>query len=141
MSAVAGASTTAATKPIVLRPGTSTGNVSKAYRQKADHHSGPVDCSPPEASSPVAVDPGSYFCSPSAAYAVACWPAASSGQVLCYRDPFRREVDNVYGSAAHRAPRLQKPAGPFGIVLDHGVKGTIRCSRRRRSGQPSRSST
>ncbi|MGH8963611.1 MAG: hypothetical protein ACRDWT_20865 [Jatrophihabitantaceae bacterium] len=121
----ASASSTAATKRIVLRPVSASGHVSTRYRQVADHHSGEIDCSATTVST-VAINSGIFACGPSAAYPVACWHAHASGHVLCYRNPFGKAVTNLWGYAPRHATYPREATAPFGIALDTGARCTIR---------------
>src|SRR4051812_41993459 len=74
------ASAATPTDRVVLRPVTSSGHAAAGYKvvKEPDH---PVDCSIPDPSV-AGVNKNILFCSPSAAYAVACWRSATPHHVL-----------------------------------------------------------
>jgi hypothetical protein len=119
------ANATTPTQVLVRRPVTSAGHVAAGFTLHAIAGSGNVDCSQDTASS-VAVNHGIFACSPSAAYAVACWHAAFAHHVLCYQNPFGHEVVRFAADAPAHAAFPREQYAPFGIVLDDGNRCTIR---------------
>lgn len=118
------ASASPATQQTTLRPVTTAHHVAAGYHLV--NAGGSIDCQMAPAS-PVAVNDNIVECSPSAAYAVACWHAAKPGFALCLRDPFGNEVDRIralHFSGNHVA--APKHPAPFGLVLDNGAKCSIR---------------
>ncbi|HVT22367.1 MAG TPA: hypothetical protein VHE57_13375, partial [Mycobacteriales bacterium] len=84
MSASASA---AATVRVVVKPVTASGHPAPGFTvHRAKHAWERVDCSFKDPSVG-AVSPDVEACSPSAAYAIACWKSADPGRVLCTRDP------------------------------------------------------
>src|SRR5437016_6012756 len=71
----------AATHLITVRPVTGSGTPATGFHAK--HEKGlTIDCTGASAS-PGAVDANIDLCSPSAAYAIACWKSATAHQALC----------------------------------------------------------
>jgi hypothetical protein len=119
------AGATTPTQKIVLRPVTSIGHVASGYTMKNVPGRHLLDCSGDEVS-PVAVNNGIFACSPSAAYAVACWHASSAHHVLCYQNPFGTKVDRYAANAPAHAKFPREAKEPFALVLDDGNQCTIR---------------
>lgn len=121
------AASTSATKRIVVRPVTSAGTPAPGVLVTSDQKAGSVDCSTREPS-PGAVSNNIEFCTPSAAYAVACWKSATPRQVLCSRDP---SSDQVYslprtGTFASTGLAGTRNRAPLMIVLGNGSTCSIR---------------
>lgn len=76
--------------------------------------------------SPVSLDAGPVGCSPSAAYALACWNGPTATSALCYRDPWQRKVVQV--GTGGRLPTLRPSAqpSPLGLVLGNGDRCSLR---------------
>lgn len=107
----------------VVRPVTASGHAVNGWRVVKE--SGGVDCSFPQAS-PAAVDPDILFCSPDAAYAVACWRSATPHHVLCLRDARTHKLAKlpVLGKIAHTTP--YRIRGPLDLRLRNGLTCTLR---------------
>jgi hypothetical protein len=111
----------AATQKIVVRPVNSHGLVADGFTRKDfsdrvfctfGHGQGSV--------STVTVDPGVFGCSPSAAYAIACWGAARAHHVLCFRSAFRKQVVRFRGNAPIHLDKPSKPYNALNLVLANG---------------------
>ncbi|MDT4892966.1 MAG: hypothetical protein QOE97_2001 [Pseudonocardiales bacterium] len=114
-----------ATRVVVLRPVTRVGAPATGYTAVPDAATGlTIDCTQ---DSPVSVDAGIASCSPSASYAVACWPSATAGHALCLRDPWSRQVASVPMQGTFPAG-VGPPATPqpIGLELADGSHCTIR---------------
>lgn len=120
----------AAAAPVTVRvfvaPATASGHPAPGFTVKADPQ-GIVYCAPAEASQ-VAVSSNVETCSPSAAYAVACWRSATPKRVLCLQDPRRKQLRELTlsGKFAATSPISKRRLAPFGIVLSDGTYCTIR---------------
>lgn len=127
---VAGTTATASsgtpTASVVVRPVTPAGRPATGYHVKAERQ-GSVDCSFAEPS-PGAVDANIEECSPSAAYAVACWKTAGAHHALCLRSPRSHTLARVRlsGSFAKTAPAKHRSRAPLMIILADGTTCTIR---------------
>jgi hypothetical protein len=120
----------AATQKIVVRPVNGHGHVADGFTRKDlsgepnrvfctfGHGRGSV--------STVTVDPGVFGCSPSAAYAIACWGAARAHHVLCFRSAFRKQVVRLPGDAPTRLDKPSKPYNALNLVLGNGEKCAAR---------------
>ena len=75
--------------------------------------------------SPAAVDPGIYYCGPSAANADVCWPS-NAGTLLCGDDPWSKELHRV--TYTDQLPTVQPPMTPmpFAVLLDNGAECILR---------------
>jgi hypothetical protein len=114
----------AATRTIVVRPVTATGHVRPGFRVRAVAET--VDCSYGGAS-PVSLSRNVDFCSPSAAYAVACWKAASRNHVLCLQDPTKHRLSRFRTDKFAPAKRIShRVLSPMLIVLADGTRCAIR---------------
>jgi hypothetical protein len=113
----------AATQRIVVRPVNSAGHTAAGFTRK---DAGPrVDCSFNHGHgsvSTVAVDPHIFYCSPDAAYTIACWDAARVHRVLCFRDAFRHEVVRLPGTAPTHLPKPSHPYNALNLLLANGEK-------------------
>lgn len=128
LSPPASASTRSApvTVRIFVAPVTASGHAAQGFTVKGQHGLS-VMCEPGDPS-PVSVSKNVDECSPSAAYAVACWKAATAGRVLCMRDPRSHEIDSMKlsGRFATTAPVSARELAPFVIVLADGTVCSIR---------------
>lgn len=115
-----------ATAKVVVRPVTTAGHASAGYSVTGEP-SEQVDCSV-KSPSPGAVSPNIEFCSPSAAYAVACWKAAAPHRVLCLPNPRNKHLVRIPRNGAFAstglAPRAQR--APLLIRLGDGDLCSIR---------------
>jgi len=86
-----------------------------------DPPTGGVDCSFPDAA-PSAVSPNIEQCSPSAAYAAACWKAAAPHKVLCMRNPRVRQLVRIprLGAFAPTGLVPESERAPLSMVLANG---------------------
>jgi hypothetical protein len=119
---------TTATQRIVIRPVNSHGHPAAGFVRK-DLGNDPVFCrfnGGHGSTSTVAVDPGIFDCSPSAAYAIACWDAARAHRVLCYQSAFSHKVVRLHGNAPVHFPKPSHPYNALNLVLANGE----RCSAR-----------
>jgi hypothetical protein len=105
---------------------TSTGQPAAGYTLNSEGQS-TVDCAGAEPSS-VAVSPNIDWCSPSAAYAVACWKAADGVAALCLRDPSVRQLVRLplSGSFAVTGLPAVRDTAPQLLVLSDGDRCMIR---------------
>jgi hypothetical protein len=115
-----------ATVRIDVAPVTASGHASDGFTVKVEKDD-VVECAP-ALTSPVSISPNVEECSPSAAYAVACWKSATPHQVLCLEDPRHKQLiaAKVTGKFAPTAPVSARKLAPFGIVLTDGTYCTIR---------------
>lgn len=117
-----------ATESVVVRPVTPTGLPALGFAVTNDN-SVTVDCGGTSLAprpSPVAVDDGILACTPSSAYAVACWRDPSPSTVVCYRDPWEKTL--VRMPAIGTVPVVTAPsqAQPLGLLLSDGNRCRIR---------------
>ena len=121
------AATQSATARIVVRPVTEAGTPAPGVLVTPDQKSGSVACHPADPS-PGAVNRDIEFCSPSAAYAVACWKAATPRHVLCSRDPSSGEVFSLprSGTFASTGLAARHNRAPLRLVLGNGSVCSIR---------------
>jgi hypothetical protein len=122
-----GIASTPATARIVTRPVTQTGTPARGVLVATDAEAGSVSCTPADPS-PGAVSRNIEFCSPSSAYAIACWKSATPHRVLCSRDP---SSDRVYslrrsGSFASSGLAPKRNRAPLLLVLGNGWRCLIR---------------
>lgn len=112
------------TTTVVLRPVTAKGYPAPGFTVVPE--SGvQVLCGPPVDPSPGAVDGDILECSPSAEYAVACWPSHRAGYVLCLRDPWSKTLAEI---AAVAVPKVAAPAKPrpLAMMLSNGTRCDFR---------------
>ena len=116
----------AATKVVVVRPVTSSGAAVTGFHVKTQHDVS-IDCSSRQPSAG-AVDRNIEECSPSAAYAIACWKAATSHHALCTRDPSSHRLYRIAltGRFAKTPVVKAKWRAPLLIVLTDGTRCSIR---------------
>jgi hypothetical protein len=121
------AAATPATARIVVRPVTSAGTPAPGVLVTSDQKAGTVDCHTSEPS-PGAVSRDIEFCSPSAAYAVACWKSATPQHVLCSRDPSSGRVYSLPRTGRFAATGLagKHKRAPLALVLGNGKRCSIR---------------
>jgi hypothetical protein len=117
------------TRQVVIRPVTAAGHVAAGFTLAPPRADDGVDCggtAPGVSPSPVAVDDGIAGCSPSAAYAVACWNGSVPNTALCFRDPWLRVVAELPDQG--RLPVEKAPAvpSPLGLTLSDGSHCMIR---------------
>lgn len=118
------APTATATATEVVRPVTAGRQVSAGFH--VHRVSASVQCGYPSAS-PVSVSRNVEFCSPSAAYAIACWKAAAPKHVLCLPDPARHRLIRFRtGKFASTKPVSQRVLSPMLLVLADGTRCLIR---------------
>jgi len=138
--AIAGtAATPAATRPagvthasyrstarIVIRPVTAAGHTASGFRARRQRGMS-VSCTPAEPS-PGAVSRNIEECSPSAAYAIACWKSVTPHRTLCLRDPRRKAVDSLRLSGRFAPTRVarRRDRAPLLMVLTDGTRCFIR---------------
>jgi hypothetical protein len=115
-----------ATMRIYVAPVTASGHASNGFTVKVEKDD-VVECAPAE-TSPVAISPDVEECSPSAAYAVACWKSATPHQVLCLQNPQRKQLTaaKLMGGFSPTKPVSSKNLSPFVIVLTDGTVCSIR---------------
>jgi hypothetical protein len=116
----------ATTVRIFTTPVTASGHAASGFTVKAERDD-EVDCSP-ASPSPVAISPNVEECSPSAAYAVACWKSATPHRVLCMLDPRSHKLTSakLIGKFAKTPAVSAKQLAPFVIVLTDGTVCSIR---------------
>lgn len=115
------------TVKIIVRPVTTAGHAASGFTVHPQHPGYGVDCSFAGAS-PGALSPNIEECSPSAAYAIACWKAADAGKVLCMRDPTTHRVDEMPREGKFANTPIAKPRyrAPLVIILGDGSQCDIR---------------
>jgi hypothetical protein len=115
-----------ATQSVTIRPVTSAGHAATGFHVKVQH-SGSIDCSERFAS-PGAVNRNVEECSPSAAYAIACWKSATAHRALCMRNPSSHRLYSarLTSSFAATAAVKAKLRAPLLIVLTDGTRCSIR---------------
>ncbi|HJQ42040.1 MAG TPA: hypothetical protein VJ831_03050 [Jatrophihabitantaceae bacterium] len=115
----------AGSREVVLRPVTAAGTAAPAFAVTDDDTA--VMCSAGLASY-VAVDDGIAWCTPAYLGAVACWPSAEAGYVLCLQDAWKKTVVRhpLTGTFPPSTARAQ-PA-PLGVELGDGTRCLIRSS-------------
>lgn len=118
--------TPAATKKVVVRPVTSSGQAAPGFGVRGEPR-GRVDCSFADPSAG-AVSRNIESCSPSVEYAVACWKAAAHKSVLCLRDARVKRLVRIPRMGKFAATPPPKPAdrAPLLVVLSDGTHCTIR---------------
>jgi hypothetical protein len=113
----------AATQQIVVRPVKGDGHLASGFTRKDED--APLDCRFNHGHgsvSTVAVDPNIFYCSPDAAYALACWHATRAHRVLCFRDAFRHEVVREKGTAPTHLAKPGHPRNAINLLLANGEK-------------------
>lgn len=118
----------AATETVVIRPVTQSGVPAPGYSVTFDD-AATVDCGTTSANtrpSPVAVDGNILSCSPSSAYAVACWQDPAPSTVICYRDPWKKEVVRMPNAGGFPEVAAPSQAQPLGLLLSDGDRCRIR---------------
>jgi hypothetical protein len=111
-----------ATREVVLRPVTASGEVVPGY---GVHDDAAVSCS---FASYVAIDDDIAWCSPAYLAAVACWPSAESAYVFCLQDAWSREVVRHPLTGLFPTSRARAEPAPIGIELTDGSRCLIRSS-------------
>lgn len=117
---------TARTIVHVVRPVTSIGQAAAGFTVQSSP--GYVTCNTANPS-PGAVDPNIAVCTPSAAYAIACWKAAAAGRVLCLLDPTKPVVSSIPLRPSTFSPTPRPSfarSAPLLLKLDNGVTCRIR---------------
>jgi hypothetical protein len=114
---------TAATRKVVVRPVDAAGHPAPGYTVETEAATGPVSCDAP---SPVAVDRDIRMCSPSAAYAIACWRSADPSWVLCLRDPLLHILARLPLAGAFSPVAAPARPSPQRIVLPEDISCVIR---------------
>lgn len=118
-----GGSAPAATRKVVIRPVDASGHPAAGFTVETESSTGPVTCGD---ASPVAVDPNIRLCSPSAAYAIACWRSTDPSWVLCLRDPLLHMLARLSLSGSFTpVPAVAHPS-PERIVLPDDISCVIR---------------
>jgi hypothetical protein len=116
-----------ATQQIVVRPVNAHGHPAAGFVRKDenfkvscrfDHGHGSV--------STVAVDPHIFYCSPDAAYAIACWDAARDHRVLCFQNAFQHKVVRFRGNAPTHLDTPSQPYNALNLVLADGEHCAVR---------------
>jgi hypothetical protein len=116
-----------ATAKVYVMPVTASGHAAPGFRVHAQHLGFGISCDYKNPS-PGAVSPNIEECSPSAAYAIACWKAAAPGKVLCLRNPRGHKLDKVKRAGKFANTPIAKPRdrAPLLIVLTDGSRCMIR---------------
>ena len=113
----------------VVRPVNASGHAEPGFTITAASRTSSIDCRFGDPSW-VALSPHIAYCSPSAAYAEACWKAAAPRKALCYLDPRSRKlVRYPLYHGVWRDPTPMVPAdqrAPLAIVLADGEYCSIR---------------
>lgn len=117
------------TRQIVLRPVTETGRLAPGYTLTTEPPDDQLSCGgsayPPEPST-VAIDDGIAYCTPSAAYAVACWPGPTPDTARCFRDPWKHQVVQIGTQGSLPSVRAPRVPSPLGLELSDGARCSIR---------------
>jgi hypothetical protein len=116
------------TAQLTVRPVTADGHAAPGYTVKPRRHDGfALDCRDKDPS-PSAVDAGIDECSPSAAYAVACWRGAGTKQALCLQDPTSDTLVRYRRSGGFAETPAVEPSkrAPLALVLHSGATCSIR---------------
>jgi hypothetical protein len=124
----ASAGPTAETERVVIRPVTRSGLPAAGYTV-TDDEAATVDCGTTPSNtrpSPVAVDDNILICSPSSAYAVACWKDPAPSAVVCYRDPWNTNLVRMANGGGFLAAIAPSQAQPLGLLLSDGDHCLIR---------------
>lgn len=117
-----------ATESVVMRPVTESGLPAEGFTVIQETHV-TLDCggtsfeSQPSA---VAVDDDIVVCSPSSAFAVACWQDPEPAFMVCYRDPWTTEVVRLPSGASLPTATAPEQTQPLGLVLSDGDRCLIR---------------
>jgi hypothetical protein len=122
------AAPTAATERVVIRPVVPSGLPAAGYAV-TDDKTVTLDCGTTPSNtqaSPVAVDDNILSCSPSSAYAVACWKDPAPFVVVCYRDPWNKKLVRMPIGESFPAVTAPSPAQPLGLLLSDGDHCLIR---------------
>jgi hypothetical protein len=124
VAATATAATPAkATQKITVRPVTSQGRPAAGYKAVASDD-GPITCSAGNGKaipSPSAVSNQIAFCSPDAAYALACWADGGDHRfAYCLFDPTKRVISKVELQGSFGRATKPKKALPMALRLDNG---------------------
>lgn len=122
------AALTASTERVVIRPVTQSGLPAAGYTV-TDDKALTVDCGTTSSDtrpSPVAVDDNILSCSPSSAYAVACWKDPAPSTVLCYHDPWNKNLVRIPNGGSFPAVAAPSQAQPLGLLLSDGDHCLIR---------------
>ncbi|HVT63617.1 MAG TPA: hypothetical protein VHD81_00500 [Mycobacteriales bacterium] len=116
-----------ATVKVIVMPVTVSGTAASGFSVKKQDPGFPVDCRYKDPSI-AAVSPDIETCSPSAAYAPACWKAAAPGKVLCMRDASSHKVFLIKREGRFADTAIAKPRdrAPLDFVLTDGTKCQIR---------------
>lgn len=117
-----------ATESVVIRPVTQSGLPAAGYTV-TDDNAVTVDCGGTSANarpSPVAVDDNILSCSPSSAYAVACWQDPAPSVVICYRDPWKTDVVRMPNAGGFPEVAAPSEGHPLGLLLSDGDRCLVR---------------
>jgi hypothetical protein len=125
-ASAASGSAPSATVRVYVAPVTAAGHAADGFAVKVEKDD-VIECAP-ALTSPVSISPNVEECSPSAAYAVACWKSATLHQALCLEDPRHKQLiaAKVTGKFSPTKPVSKAKLSPFGIVLTDGTYCTIR---------------
>lgn len=127
-SSAPSASPNGATESVVIRPVTQSGLPAAGYTV-TDDDAVTVDCGSTSTNSrpsPVAVDDNILGCSPSSAYAVACWQDPAPSAVICFRDPWKKNVVRLPNEGGFPEADAPAQAQPLGVLLSDGAHCLIR---------------
>jgi hypothetical protein len=116
-----------ATQQIIVSPVTTSGKAVEGFSVRKEDPEFAIDCRFKDPSRG-AVSPDIESCSPSAAYAPACWKAAAAHSVLCTQDPSTHKLVQFKRMGKFADTPLAKPRerAPLVIVLTDGTKCRIR---------------
>ena len=127
-SSPASTSSAPSTESVVMRPVTESGLPAAGFTI-TDDTTVTLDCGSttfdPRPSA-VAVDDNILACSPSSAFAVACWQDPVPGFVACYRDPWNTEVVRLPSSGSVTGTTAPDQAQPLGLLLSDGDRCLVR---------------
>lgn len=115
-----------ATVKVFVAPVTASGVAASGFTVKSEP--GDVVTCSPAYPSPVSISPNVEECSPSAAYAVACWKSATAHQALCLLDPRKQRLTAAKLTGKFGATKAisKRELSPFVIVLTDGTYCSIR---------------
>jgi hypothetical protein len=117
----------AATVQIVVRPVAASGEAADGFTVRAMSEKYAIFCNYKDPSIG-AVSPDIESCSPSAAYAPACWKAATAHHVLCMQDPSKQKLVRFKRHGRFAKTPIAKPRdrAPLAITLTDGTYCKLR---------------
>jgi hypothetical protein len=116
-----------ATAKVIAAPVTASGQASSGFTVHKTPKSDVVECNFAEPS-PGSISPNVEECSPSAAYAIACWKAATAHEALCMQNASSHKLSEVKldGKFAATKAASAYDRAPLYLVLTDGTHCSIR---------------